>query len=183
MLSKVKKDIKKAFMLSLFPGLGFLYLENIKYFCLFFILTFLPLIGISNMGASAILGSLLMYALSIYYCVNLAKETQRNTEVYKKDPYYMMCMSVLVDGLGQIILGQKKKAFIMMALGFTNCLVVWSILIMNNGLIDLILAPRENSLFMVVNIMVTWTVVSIPVKLISLIDAYYSTYHLYVAKK
>lgn len=179
----VRKDPKKAVLLSLCPGLGFLYLENIKYWLVFFFLTFMPLISIGNMGSSAIMVSLLLYALSIYYAYTLANETLKNQDVYKKDPYFIMCLSVILDGLGQFVLKQHRKSYLMMALGFTPCLIAWSIIIMKFGFVELLLAPKGTPEFMLANVMIVWLIFSIPLKFLSLIDAYYSTYHLYVAKK
>ena len=178
-----RKDPKKAVLLALCPGLGFLYLENIKYWIMFFGLIFFPLITIRNAGKMAIFVSLLLYGLSIYYTYTLANESLKNHDVYKKDPYYILCLSVVLDGLGQFFLKQHKKAYFMMAFGFTTCLSVWVYLIMKFGFIELFLATEESNLFMVTNIMIIWLIVSLPIKFLSLVDAYYSTYHLYVAEK
>lgn len=180
---KRRKDPKKAVLLALCPGLGFLYLENIKYWLVFAFLCVMPLSMISKTGNSAILISALLYGLSIYYTHTLAVETLRYNDTYKKDPYYILCLSVLFDGLGQIALKQYKKAYIMMGTGLTSCILGWVYLISKYGFMDLILATNESNLYMITNIMIIWSIISIPVKALSLIDAYYSTYHLYVAKK
>lgn len=179
----VRKDPKKAVLLSLCPGLGFLYLENIKYWLTFFFLTFMPLITIGNVGKSAILISLLLYGLSIYYTYTLANETLKNHDIYKKDPYFVLCLSVILDGLGQFTLKQYKKAYFMMLFGFTSCLIVWVFMIMKFGFVDLLLAAKGTTLFTLTNVMIVWLLISLPVKFLSLVDAYYSTYHLYVARK
>ena len=185
-MEKVKKDPKKTILLSLFPGLGFLYLENMKYFLMFFVVTFLPLLSISNMGSKMIFVSLFIYGLSIYYAYTLANETLTNPSKYKKDPYYVLCLSVLCDGMGQISLGQKKKGVIMLSFGMTSCLIAWVFLISRYGFLDLLLISKESPesyLYTIVNLMISWTIMCVPVKILSMIDAYYSTYHLYVAKK
>lgn len=180
---KTRKEPKKAVMFALCPGLGFLYLENITYWLIFAFITVLPLAMVKNTGPSAIAVSVLLYGLSIYYTHVLATESLKNQETYKKDPYYILCLSVLVDGLGQFMLKQHKKAYIMMGLGFTTCLGVWIGLISKYGFMEMLMATKESKLFLITNIMIVWIIVSLPVKILSLIDAYYSTYHLYVAKK
>lgn len=179
----VRKDPKKAVLLALCPGLGFLYLENIIYWLVFFFLTFMPLITIGNVGKAAIFVSLLLYVLSIYYTYTLANETLKNHDVYKKDPYFVLCLSVLIDGLGQFTLKQHRKSYFMMAFGFTSCLAAWIFVIMKFGFVDLMLAPKGTALFTLTNVMIVWLLFSLPLKFLSLVDAYYSTYHLYVAKK
>lgn len=181
--TKKRKDVKKAVLLALCPGLGFLYLENMAYWLLFAFLCVMPLALIATAGKTAFLICGLLYGLSIYYTYVLATETLRNNEMYKKDPYYVLCLSVLVDGLGQIYLKQNKKGYIMMLTGLTNCLIVLSILIYKNGFIEMCLSAKGTSLYTITNMMIVWLIVSGPIKIISLIDAYYSTYHLYVAKK
>lgn len=179
----VRKDPKKALLLSLYPGLGFLYLENLFYFLVFTIITPLPLAFASTSGPSAIMVSVLLYGLSIYYSYYLATETLRNNAVYKKDPFYIMCLSVLLDGLGQIHLKENKKGYIMMATGATSCIVTWIMLIMKFGFLELVLATNESPLYILTNFMIVWLLSAIPIKLLSIMDAYYTTYHLYIAKK
>lgn len=180
---KTRKDPKKAVLLALCPGLGFLYLENILYWLVFAGIIILPLATISTTGQSAILISLLLYGLSIYYTHVLATESLKNHEVYKKDPYYTLCLSVMLDGLGQFTLKQYKKAYFMMGFGLTTCLGVWFYLISKYGFMELLMATKESNLFVIANIMIVWLLSSLPIKVLSMIDAYYSTYHLYVAKK
>lgn len=179
----VRKDPRKATLLALCPGLGFLYLENIKYWLVFFFLTFMPLMTIGNIGKTAIVVCLLLYGLSVYYTYTVANETLKNHDVYKKDPYYVLCLSVILDGLGQFTLKQHKKAYLMMIFGFTTCLTVWIGIIMKFGFAELLLAPKGTALFTLSNVMIVWLLCSLPLKFLSLVDAYYSTYHLYVAKK
>lgn len=181
--TKKRKDVKKAVLLALCPGLGFLYLENIIYWLLFAFLCVMPLALIATAGKTAFLICGLLYGLSIYYTYVLATETLRNNEMYKKDPYYILCLSVLVDGLGQIKLKQNKKGYIMLFTGLTSCLVVLTVCICKNGFIDMFLSEKGTDMYTITNIMIVWLIASIPIKIISLIDAYYSTYHLYVAKK
>lgn len=180
---KTRKDPKKAVLLALCPGLGFLYLENILYWIVFAVITVLPLATISTTGQSAILISLLLYGLSIYYTHTIANESLKNHDVYKKDPYYVLCLSVILDGLGQFTLKQHKKAYFMMSCGLTTCLAVWMYLISQYGFMEMFMATKESNLFMITNVMIVWLLASLPIKVLSLIDAYYSTYHLYVAKK
>lgn len=180
---KVRKDTKKAVMLALCPGLGLLYLENILYWLVFVFLVFMPLATMGNIGNTAIIVSLLLYGLSIYYTYTVAIETLKNQDVYKKDPYYILCLSVLLDGLGQAVLKQHKKAYFMMTFGLTSCLATWAALIVKFGFVELLLAPKGTTLFTLTNVMIVWLVCSIPLKFLSLVDAYYSTYHLYIAKK
>lgn len=179
----VRKEPKKAVALAFCPGLGFLYLENIKLWLTFFCLTFLPLATIGNIGKSAILISLLLYGLSIFYTYTLANETLKNHDTYKKDPYYILCLSVLLDGLGQFFLKQYKKSYFMMGFGLTTCAVVWAYALMRFGIVDLLLAEKGTSMYAITNVMIVWLIFSLPIKFLSLVDAYYSTYHLYVAKK
>lgn len=179
----VRKDPKKALLLSLCPGLGFLYLENILYFILFAVFVPLPVLFVSNSGSMAMVVTLLLYGLSIYYAYYLANESLKNSVMHKKDPYYIMCLSVLLDGLGQLYLKQNKKAYIMMAGGLTSCVVTWVVLIAKFGFLDMVLATSESQLYFVTNFMIVWTIAALPVKFLSVVDAYYSTYHLYIAKK
>lgn len=178
-----RKDPKKAVILALCPGLGFLYLENIKLWIAFFILTFLPLATIGNIGNTAIIISALLYGLSVYYTYTLANETLKNHDTYKKDPYYVLCLSVVMDGWGQLSLKQYKKGYLMMGLGLTSCTIAWIYVLMKFGMVDLLLAEKGTSLYTITNLMIVWLIFSLPIKALSLIDAYYSTYHLYVAKK
>lgn len=180
---KRRKDTKKALLLSLCPGLGFLYLEKIIYWILFAAICIMPLMLIKSMGSFALIVFGLLYGLSIYYTYVLANETLKNSEVYKKDPYYILCLSVLLDGLGQFFLKQHKKAYLMMCTGLTPCIITWIGFIIKYGFMDMILATKESSLYMITNIMVVWLIIAIPIKFLSLVDAYYSTYHLYIAKK
>lgn len=178
----VKKDPKKALLLSLFPGLGFLYLENVRNFIGFFVIILLPLSMYGTMGFRAIITSLAMYVLSIVYCNNQAIETLKNPVTLRKDPYYMMCLSLLLDGLGQLMLKHRGKAFIMMSTGFTACVLSWAFVLTMFPASD-ILNEYSGTTFTIVNFMVVWTIASIPIKILSLIDAFYSTFHLYVAKR
>lgn len=181
--TKKRKDVKKAVLLALCPGLGFLYLENIKYWLVFAFLCVMPLALVSTAGSTSFLICGLLYGLSIYYTYVLATETLRNNEIYKKDPYYVLCLSVLLDGLGQVHLKQNKKGYIMMLTGLTSCLVVWFVLIYKNGFMEMFLSEKGTNLYTMTNVMIVWLIASLPIKILSLIDAYYSTYHLYVAKK
>ena len=178
-----KKNPTTALLLALCPGLGFLYLENIKYWLVFMILPLFPLLFIGNMGSTSILVSVILYGLSIYYTYFLANESLKNQRTYKKDPYFILCLSVILDGLGQFKLKQYKIAYVMMTTGFTSCLLGWVVLIKSYGFMELILAEQGTMLFNITNGMIVWTLVALPIKALSLIDAYYSTYHLYVAKK
>lgn len=180
---KARKDPKKALLLSLCPGLGFLYLENIFYFIVFGLFTPVSLLFVSTSGSSAILVTVLLYGLSIYYTYYLANESLKNSVTYKKDPYYVMCLSMVMDGLGQWHLKQGKKAYIMMMTGLTSCIATWVLLISKFGFLDMVLATNESPLYIVTNFMITWTITAIPVKFLSVVDSYYTTYHLYIAKK
>lgn len=178
-----RKDPRKAVLLALFPGLGFLYLENIMKFLTFIIIVALPLFTISTTGKISILLSFVLYGISIFYTYVTAIESLKNKEIYKKDPYYILCLSLLIDGLGQYNLKQRKKAYFMMIFGLTNCLFVWGFFASKNGLMGMILATNESNLYWITNILIVWLIASIPIKFLSLMDAFYSTYHLYVAKK
>lgn len=181
--TKKRKDVKKAVMFALCPGLGFLYLENIKYWLLFAFLCVMPLSVISTAGNTSFLICGFLYGLSIYYTYVIATETLRNNEMYKKDPYFVLCLSVLLDGLGQVHLKQNKKGYIMMLTGLTSCLFTWFMLIYKNGFVEMLLAEKGTNLYTITNVMIVWLIASVPIKVLSLVDAYYSTYHLYVAKK
>ena len=180
---KARKDPKKALLLSLCPGLGFLYLENVFYFIIFGLFTPLPLLFVSTSGGSAIIVSVLLYGLSIYYSYYLANESLKNSMMYKKDPYYMMCLSMALDGLGQLHLKQNKKGYIMLVTGLTSCIVTWIMLISKFGFLDMVLASNERPLYTLTNFMIVWTITALPIKFLSVVDAYYTTYHLYIAKK
>lgn len=177
----VKKNPTKAAMLGIFPGLGFLYLGNVKKFGTFFFVTMLALIMGLVSNKALLFGALLMWGLGMATAYSEANERIYEGKNVRVDPSFALCLSFLWDGLGQFFVRKKTMGLVMFLTGFTPCLIGWVVCILKFGVNDMA-TVMDGAVFTATNFMILWTIYAIPVKIMSMIDSYYSCYHLYVAK-
>lgn len=178
---KIKKNPTIAAIMGLFPGLGFLYLGNVKKFLMFFGTVALAL-GVGLTGNSLLFiaagGLTLVGALAAY---TEAGETVRAGTIVKVDPWFALSCSFLWDGAGQLLIRKTGLGIFMSLCGFTPCLIAWVVAILKFGVNDMA-TVLTGEVYNITNILLIWLIFSLPIKVLTLIDSYYSTYHLYVAK-
>lgn len=179
---EIKKKPNIAATLGIFPGLGFLYLGNAKKFFMFFGVSLIALLV-------GLLGNIIMIfmaigltALGAVYAYMEAEEATRTGLTVKVDPHFALSCSFLWDGIGQILVGKRTMGIFMAIFGLTPCLIAWAIMVPTLGAVEMATAVDGN-VFKITNMLILWLMFSIPIKALSMIDAYYSSYHMFVAKK
>lgn len=181
-MKEIKKKPNVAATLGIFPGLGFLYLGNTKKFFMFFAVTLIALL-VGLMGNTLmIFMAIALSVLGAVYSYMEAEESMRSGLTVKVDPHFALSCSFLWDGTGQFLVGKKVMGIFMAIFGFTPCLIAWIIMVPYLGVVEMA-TVLEGSTFTITNILIMWLMFSIPIKALSMIDAYYSSYHMFVAKK
>lgn len=180
-MNNLKKNPTYAALLGIFPGLGFLYLGEVKKFLMFFFVCLIAVV----MGA---LGNTMMFlmafvldVLGAVYAYTLAMETLKGGITVKVDPWMVLCYSLLWDGAGQFFVKKKKLGMVMSILGLTPCLCAWIYFVPRFGVKEMA-TVLDGSIYTITNILVLWFIFALPIKILSMIDGFYSAYHLYVAK-
>lgn len=168
--------------LSIVPGLGSIYCQDIRKGMLYMAVFIITLFTKNRMSPSMfVLVLMCIYALAVYTSYNECKDTSKNTKI-KRDPYFAACLSFLYDGAGQIYAGTKKRGIIMATFGLTPCMANWAILIHKFGLLKLFNIDKGIA-FYIINIMVCWTFTAVLIKIVSIFDAFYTVYHKYALVK
>lgn len=179
---KLKKKPNIAAMLGVFPGLGFLYLGDTKKFFMFFGVSLIALIVGLCGNTIMIFMALGLSILGAVYAYTEAEEATKSGLTVKVDPHFALSCSFLWDGIGQFLVGKRVLGIFMAIFGLTPCLIAWGVMVPYLGIVEMA-TVLEGSTFTITNVLIMWLMFSIPIKALSMIDAYYSSYHMFVAKK
>lgn len=179
---EIKKKPNIAAILGIFPGLGFLYLGNTKKFFMFFGVTLIALLVGMFGNTLMIFMGIALSILGAVYAYTEAEEAMKSGLTVKVDPHFALSCSFLWDGVGQFLVGKRILGIFMAIFGLTPCLIAWMVMVPYLGVVEMA-TVLEGSTFTITNILIMWLMFSIPIKALSMIDAYYSSYHMFVAKK
>lgn len=179
---EIKKKPNVAAALGVFPGLGFLYLGNVKKFFMFFGVSLIALLVGLLGNTLMIFMAIALSILGAIYAYTEAEEAMKSGLTVKVDPHFALSCSFLWDGTGQFLVGKKVLGLFMAFFGLTPCLIAWGVMVPYLGMVEMA-TILEGSTFTITNFLIMWLMFSIPIKALSMIDAYYSSYHMFVAKK
>lgn len=180
-MGNLKKNPNHAALLGIFPGLGFLYLGEVKKFFMFFFVCLVAAIMGFLGNPMMLLMAVVLDILGAVYAYTLAAETLKGGVTVKVDPWMVLCFSLLWDGAGQFFVRKKKLGIVMAILGLTPCLCAWIYFVPKLRVKEMA-TVLEGNIYTITNILVLWFIFALPIKILSLIDSFYSAYHLYVAK-